>query len=75
MLVPDDSDRGCFDVDRQLLRLFLRRYRGNLVLVGIASLLLNVLVFAGSGYMMLVYDSVCRAEASPRWPVSSRCWC
>lgn len=65
MLVPDDSDRGCFDVDRQLLRLFLRRYRGNLVLVGIASLLLNVLVFAGSGYMMLVYDSVLPSRSIP----------
>lgn len=65
MLVPDDSHRGCFDVDRQLLRLFLRRYRGNLVLVGIASLLLNVLVFAGSGYMMLVYDSVLPSRSIP----------
>lgn len=65
MLVPDDSDRGYFDVDRQLLRLFLRRYRGNLVLVGIASLLLNVLVFAGSGYMMLVYDSVLPSRSIP----------
>jgi ABC-type protease/lipase transport system fused ATPase/permease subunit len=74
MLVPDDVIGGvstwignccacsCADI-------------AAIVLVGIASLLLNVLVFAGSGYMMLVYDSVCPAEASPRWWGSSRCWC
>jgi len=56
---------GVIDVDRQLLRVFLRRYRGNLVLVALASLLLNVLVFAGSGYMMLVYDSVLPSRSIP----------
>ncbi|NKJ43846.1 type I secretion system permease/ATPase [Novosphingobium sp. SG720] len=48
-----------------MLRLFLRRYRGNLALVAVASLLLNVLVFAGSGYMMLVYDSVLPSRSIP----------
>jgi ATP-binding cassette subfamily C protein len=48
-----------------MLRLFLRRYRGNLGLVAGASLLLNVLVFAGSGYMMLVYDSVLPSRSIP----------
>jgi ATP-binding cassette subfamily C protein len=52
-------------VDRQFLHLFLRRYRGNLILVGAASLLLNVLVFAGSAYMMLVYDSVLPSRSIP----------
>ncbi len=56
---------GCYNVDRQMLRLFLRRYRGNLGLVAVASLLLNVLVFAGSGYMMLVYDSVLPSRSIP----------
>lgn len=53
------------NVDRQLLRVFMRRYRGNLVIVGIASILLNVLVFAGTGYMMLVYDSVLPSRSIP----------
>ena len=48
-----------------MLRLCLRRYRGNLGLVAVASLLLNVLVFAGSGYMMLVYDSVLPSRSIP----------
>ena len=52
-------------MDRQFFKLFLRRYRGNLILVGIASLLLNILVFAGSGYMMLVYDSVLPSRSVP----------
>jgi ATP-binding cassette subfamily C protein len=53
------------NVDRQLLRVFMRRYRGNLVIVGIASIVLNVLVFAGTGYMMLVYDSVLPSRSIP----------
>jgi len=52
-------------VDRQFLNLFLQRYKGNLVLVAIASILLNVLVFAGSAYMMLVYDSVLPSHSIP----------
>ncbi|MCW1381310.1 type I secretion system permease/ATPase [Novosphingobium sp. KCTC 2891] len=52
-------------MDRQFLNLFARRYKGSLILVGIASLLLNVLVFAGSAYMMLVYDSVLPSRSIP----------
>jgi len=52
-------------VDRQFLSLFLRRYRANLILVAIASVLLNVMVFAGSAYMMLVYDSVLPSRSIP----------
>ncbi len=52
-------------VDRQLFKVFLQRYRGNLVLVGVASTLLNLLVFSGSAYMMLVYDSVLPSRSIP----------
>lgn len=52
-------------MDRQILNLFISRYRGGLVLVAVASVLLNVLVFAGSAYMMLVYDSVLPSRSVP----------
>lgn len=52
-------------MDRQILGMFVARYRGSLVLVAIASVLLNVLVFAGSAYMMLVYDSVLPSRSIP----------
>ncbi|MFX8875769.1 hypothetical protein ABTM97_19580, partial [Acinetobacter baumannii] len=48
-----------------LFKIFLQRYRGNLMLVGIASTLLNLLVFSGSAYMMLVYDSVLPSRSIP----------
>lgn len=50
---------------RQYLSLFAGRYRSSLVLVVIASVLLNVLVFAGSIYMLLVYDSVLPSRSIP----------
>lgn len=52
-------------MDRQFFNMFLQRYRGSLTLVAVASLLLNVLVFAGSAYMMLVYDSVLPSRSIP----------
>jgi ATP-binding cassette subfamily C protein len=52
-------------VDRQILTLFLHRYRGPLALVAMASVFINVLVFAGSAYMMLVYDSVLPSRSVP----------
>ncbi len=52
-------------VDRQLMRLFAARYRSGLVLVAVASVMLNVLVFAGSAYMLLVYDSVLPSRSVP----------
>lgn len=52
-------------VDRQFMRLFVGRYRSGLILVAIASIMLNVLVFAGSGYMLLVYDSVLPSRSVP----------
>ena len=52
-------------VDRQFMRLFAERYRSGLILVAIASVMLNVLVFAGSAYMLLVYDSVLPSRSVP----------
>jgi ATP-binding cassette subfamily C protein len=52
-------------VDRQFLNLFVQRYRSGLILVAIASVMLNVLVFAGSAYMLLVYDSVLPSQSVP----------
>jgi len=52
-------------VDRQVLTLFLHRYRGPLALVAMASVFINVLVFAGSAYLMLVYDSVLPSRSVP----------
>lgn len=45
-------------MESALLRQFLRHYRNRLWSVVIATVMLNLLVFAGSAYMMLVYDSV-----------------
>ena len=50
---------------REYMRLITARYRSPLILVIAASLLLNVLVFAGSIYMMLVYDSVLPSRSIP----------
>ena len=44
---------------------FLRRYRGNLAVILTASSIVNLLVFAGSLYMMLVYDSVLPSRSVP----------
>jgi len=52
-------------LDRQFLSLFLQRYRGSIALVAAASVLINVLVFAGSAYLMLVYDSVLPSRSVP----------
>ena len=52
-------------MDRQVLTLFLHRYRGPLALVAMASVFINVLVFAGSAYLMLVYDSVLPSRSVP----------
>ncbi len=52
-------------MDRQFLSLFIQRYRSGLILVAIASVMLNGLVFAGSAYMLLVYDSVLPSQSVP----------
>jgi ATP-binding cassette, subfamily C, bacterial PrsD len=45
-------------LERELLRRFAERYRRNLRVIVLTSILLNLLVLAGSVYMLLVYDSV-----------------
>ncbi len=44
---------------------FVTRYRSGLTVIALASVLLNVLVFAGSIYMLLVYDSVLPSHSIP----------
>lgn len=43
----------------------LKRYRATLVTVAILSALLNVLVLAGSFYLMMIYDSVLPSHSLP----------
>ena len=52
-------------LERDLIQRFLRRYRPSVMVVVIASVLLNLLVFTGSLYMMLVYDSVLPSHSLP----------
>ncbi|MBF9152119.1 type I secretion system permease/ATPase [Novosphingobium sp. 1Y9A] len=52
-------------MNRQYLKLFLARYRSSALLVLAASVFMNVLVFAGTIYMMLVYDSVLPSRSIP----------
>lgn len=52
-------------MDWHVLTLFVQRYRGHLGMVAMASVLINLLVFAGSAYMMLVYDSVLPSRSVP----------
>lgn len=52
-------------LERELVRRFIDRYRPNFRIVILASILLNLLVFTGSLYMMLVYDSVLPSRSIP----------
>lgn len=52
-------------MERELIKRFLARYRGKVLVVAVASVLLNLLVFTGSIYMMLVYDSVLPSRSLP----------
>jgi ATP-binding cassette subfamily C protein len=52
-------------LERQLLRGFMHHYRDRLWCVVIASVLLNILVFAGSAYSMIVYDSIIPSGSIP----------
>lgn len=52
-------------MERELVRRLLARYKGNVRVVVIASVLINLLVFSGSLYMMLVYDSVLPSRSIP----------
>lgn len=52
-------------MERELIGRFLARYRSKVLVVAVASVLLNLLVFTGSIYMMLVYDSVLPSQSLP----------
>jgi ATP-binding cassette subfamily C protein PrsD len=52
-------------LDRELFIRFVGRYRSRLLVVLAASALFNVLVFSGSLYLMLVYDSVLPSRSLP----------
>ncbi|MEP6866993.1 MAG: type I secretion system permease/ATPase [Novosphingobium sp.] len=52
-------------LDTLLIAKFLERYRSSVIIVIVASVLLNVMVFAGSAYMLLVYDSVLPSRSIP----------
>jgi ATP-binding cassette subfamily C protein len=59
-----DRDK-CGNVDWPVLTRFARRYRGHLAMVALTSVLINVLVFAGSAYLLLVYDAVLPSRSVP----------
>ena len=52
-------------MEKLLFSRFTQRYRGHLTTVATASVLLNLLVFAGSAYMLLIYDSVLPSRSIP----------
>ena len=52
-------------MERQLIAQLLERYRSSVLVVIAASVLLHLLVFAGSLYMLLVYDSVLPSGSIP----------
>lgn len=57
MATGDDTDGD--------LRVAMRRFRAVFVMVAIISAILNILLLAGSIYMMMVYDSVLPAHSVP----------
>ena len=52
-------------MDKELARRFLARYRRYVWVVVVASIVVNLLVFTGSVYMLLVYDSVLPSRSEP----------
>lgn len=52
-------------MEQALFRRFLRHYRNPALVVVAASVLLNMLVFAGSLYMLLVYDLILPSGSVP----------
>lgn len=52
-------------MERELIRRFLQRYHSKVMVVAVASVLLNLLVFTGSIYMLLIYDSVLPSRSLP----------
>ncbi|MGD9664756.1 MAG: type I secretion system permease/ATPase [Novosphingobium sp.] len=60
------SDSSRFSArERELIRRFLARYRDKVSIILIASLALNLLVFAGSVYLLMIYDSVLPSRSFP----------
>lgn len=57
--------QGFSNLDKLLVSRLMARHRKALLVILAASALFNVLVFAGSGYMMLVYDSVLPSRSEP----------
>lgn len=45
-------------MEKRLFQRYLRHYRPGVIVIVVASVLLNLLVFAGALYMLVVYDSV-----------------
>jgi PrtD family type I secretion system ABC transporter len=62
-LTPPRTLEMSAPVERDLINRFLRRYRRYVVIVVIASVIVNLLVFTGSAYMLLVYDSVLPSQS------------
>lgn len=52
-------------MERDLIRTFLHRYRRNAGVLVIASVVVNLLVFTGSLYILLLYDSVLPSRSEP----------
>jgi ATP-binding cassette subfamily C protein len=52
-------------VERELIYRILGRYHREVWIVVLASVLVNLLVFAGSVYMLLIYDSVLPSRSEP----------
>lgn len=52
-------------LEDQLIRRFVRHYRSAALVVLLASVLLNLLVFTGTFYMLMVYDSVLPSGSLP----------
>ena len=50
---------------KHLLWQLLKRYRGSMLVVIVASVFLNVVLFAGSLYLLLVYDTVLPSRSLP----------
>lgn len=61
---PNSAD-GFDAIRRQIVGQLLERYRSSVTIVVISSVLLNLIVFAGSIYMLLVYDSVLPSGSIP----------
>lgn len=62
---PKSGTWGTGHLEQQHFRRYLRHYRASVTVVVVASVLLNLLVFAGTLYMLMVYDSVLPSGSMP----------